>query len=354
MEPAYSVVLVQRIMAESAAPSFVPLAPFNGVTGLTWSRRANRPSTIQFSVAADVQEAEVDAVLTDLANSPIEVWVYRDAELVFAGPLWMTQVQGPTLTVQCNDISGYMNRWIILPGDPQVFTGVDQFVIAKTLIDYWQAQDWGNFGIVTSGMGTSGVLRDRTYPDTEPHIIGQRISELSNTVDGFEWYINPATRAFLCASPSFGGVPIIVDAASIEEASGVWSIGPEDFATLAVAYSSDRETNTTLTALAEDTARSQMMGRLAHTASYQDISVQATLDDKVAQQLADRSDEFFVPSALLGLERVIDYTDLAIGTTVEFAYDFGFSPYETTRRLIGWVVQVHDVTGRERVTLELA
>jgi hypothetical protein len=77
------------------------------------------------------------------------------------------------------------------------FVGVDQIDIARTLLANAQvghpASPWwpisANLGITTAPAGGSGVLRDRSYLITEATMVGQRLQELANCDNGFEYRI---------------------------------------------------------------------------------------------------------------------------------------------------------------------
>jgi hypothetical protein len=77
------------------------------------------------------------------------------------------------------------------------WTGIDQAEIAWGLVEQTQTLVGGNLGISKRWMGTTptGVLRDRTYEVRDS--IGERIQELSEVIDGFDWEITPASASAL-------------------------------------------------------------------------------------------------------------------------------------------------------------
>lgn len=344
---------MRRTPQQSAPPVFTEIAAFRAATGIRWGRYINRPSTLQFSCNADAQNDAIGPILTDLSHNPCELWMYRDDVLVSSGPLVTAQVQGPTLTLQCGDPGVYMDRWAVLPGDDLAFTDVDQAFIAKGLIDYYQALDWGDFGIDTSQVTATGVVRTRTYPSDAPHVIGTRLRELADVDDGFEWTIDPGSRVFTVAYPHFTGPSLAVDRRAIESQSATWSIGGDVYATQTIAYSPPRNEGITIVSSLDDPARMAIQGRLVHTASYRDIRKQATLDAKAVRQLATRDNELFNAQTVVGMDRTITLGDLVLGAEIAFSYDFGWGTYDTVRRLTGFNVAIGDVTGRELASLEL-
>lgn len=73
-------------------------------------------------------------------------------------------------------------------------TGVDQFTIANTLVNYIQSQQGGNFGITTLAT-VSGVLRDRVYNGYERKNAYDALAELGAVENGFDWAIDIAWSA---------------------------------------------------------------------------------------------------------------------------------------------------------------
>lgn len=102
------------------------------------------------------------------------------------------------------------------------FAAADQIDIARSLLTDAQIGDlsspWAtisaNLGITTSPAGESGVIVDRAYLTTEAAMVGQRLQELANSDDGFEYrirsYVSPDTgkrvREWNWGYPSVGGV----------------------------------------------------------------------------------------------------------------------------------------------------
>ena len=68
------------------------------------------------------------------------------------------------------------------------FSGEDQIDIARSLIEHMQARDNADLRLILQD-GTSGVTRDHTYPANEG-TYGQRLQELAELENGFEWTIN--------------------------------------------------------------------------------------------------------------------------------------------------------------------
>lgn len=98
--------------------------------------------------------------------------------------------------VSCLDYRAVLGRRILWTGDTLTYTAVDQTDIAWDLIRQTQAHASGGLGISKSFPdGYTGVPRDREYEVGDS--IGQRIQELSDVINGFDWDILPASASGL-------------------------------------------------------------------------------------------------------------------------------------------------------------
>ena len=206
----YELVCVHRISQVSGPPVLLDVDPIDWV-GLSYTDELSRPQRLDASCTiASLTDPVIQRVrqLDELAS---ELHLFRDGRLIFAGPWLGTLVQGETLTLQAVGLLGYLRFWPI--ATDLVFAGVDQHLIAKGLIDYYQSLEHGNYGIDTSGITPSGQLRDATYLRNELHPIGQRLEELGKRANGFDVEVDPSTRKLRCWYPQQG-----VDRSSGEDA----------------------------------------------------------------------------------------------------------------------------------------
>lgn len=136
---------------------------------------------------------------TELGIGPgvITVQVYREG--VCWGEYWITGAQParsrkntPAIAIRGSTLDAYLSR--VELQDDLIFTGVDQINIARILLGHLAAQEHANLSLSLES-GTSGIVRDRTYLDSEGATYGQRLLELAQVDDGFEWMINLETVA---------------------------------------------------------------------------------------------------------------------------------------------------------------
>lgn len=103
-----------------------------------------------------------------------------------------------TMQVNCLDYKAVLrDARRLTTGDTVTYTGADQAEIAWGLVDSTQNNTGGGLGISRGWTGTTptGQLRDRTYAVGDS--IGERVQELSEVIDGFDWDITPVSASAL-------------------------------------------------------------------------------------------------------------------------------------------------------------
>lgn len=153
--------------------------------------RLNDPSDASVTLDGEYPAA---ARIVELAT---DVYAYRaqfkggPKQLVYRGRIGKSSdsidESGHTVVVPSIDYRGVLKRRLLLSGSKQVWTQVDQCLIAWELLQEAQNKPGGDYGIV-NGLGqTSGQLRDRSYNLGD--VIGDKVNELSQVIDGFDWDI---------------------------------------------------------------------------------------------------------------------------------------------------------------------
>lgn len=114
------------------------------------------------------------------------------------GEYWITAAsisqsgrEAPQISLTGTTMDAYMLQVEIQ--EELEFLGEDQIDIARALIESMQARDHANLRLLMQG-GTSGVSRDRTYTANEG-TYGQRLQELAEVENGFEWTVNVVAGA---------------------------------------------------------------------------------------------------------------------------------------------------------------
>lgn len=250
----YRVTIVARTPQQSAAPTLVELGPVVDARKLAWSTELNAAGSATFACDPRTLPEDVKIRLRNLAAYPCEVWIDREGVRMFAGPIIGLGHGGSDLTVTAAGLF-YYTRYMVIATD-EVFTTVDQWNIARDLIEQWQDLDYGNYGLDVSAGSTSGKTRDRSYlGSVEEHVVAQRLVELADVIDGFDFWIDPDTRVLELADTrgTDKTATVILDARGITEPTAFLSVAAGDIASEAVGRSFDPDTDTVLFSGAENT-----------------------------------------------------------------------------------------------------
>lgn len=100
-----------------------------------------------------------------------------------------------SVTIPSLDYRAVLQRRHLMSGSQVTWTQKDQAEIAFGLIQQAQRHSGGSYGIVLGRTPATGVLRDRTYELGDN--IGDRLQELSEVIDGFDWDITSTSPAGL-------------------------------------------------------------------------------------------------------------------------------------------------------------
>jgi hypothetical protein len=264
------------------------------------------------------------------------------------------------LDVTCLDYRAVLGRRILYSGDTLTFAGEDQADIAWSLIAATQAQAAGSLGIYKGFISDyTGVDRDRTYEAGDS--IGQRIQELSEVIDGFDWDITPdgaSSLRFDVWYPQRGsdrGVVLILGGLA---AAVTREVDPSDFAN-AIRYTGaqgDEETPgpdpVELEAPYLPDATSAPEGRWDVALGDDGLTTQGALDERAAWQLAQS--QVVTPVYTVRLRRGgwEGPSHIWVGDTVRLIIPSGRLAVDTTARVHEVQIDI-DEDGGETVTLSL-
>lgn len=166
------------------------------LTNVKFDRRIIVPGT--FSGTAIVTNADMAAEVKKVVPGKTVVHVYRDADIWGTYIIWSARVKSQGNITQVEFSGSTLESWFyrrIIDIDELNYSQIDQIDILRDLV--FNAQiGWlpyqlnADLGInVVPDTGVSGVRRDRKYLKTEAASYGQRIEELANVDDGFEYMI---------------------------------------------------------------------------------------------------------------------------------------------------------------------
>lgn len=166
------------------------------LSGVRFDRRIIQPGA--FSANITVTNRDIAEQVKKIVPAKTVVHVYRDADIWGTYIIWSMRVRssgrgGVNVEIQGASLESWLYKRIV---DYDLeYNSTDQFDIARELLDFAQA-GWipyaGNayLQIISNPAVMSGVLRERNFYRTEAASVGQRLEELANVDDGFEYYIN--------------------------------------------------------------------------------------------------------------------------------------------------------------------
>lgn len=365
-EAFYDALLVDRIPQSGSAPLLVPVDRFPALGNVSWSKQLNDEGSASISTRPERISDEVKQRLLDPENRPMELWVYREGDLVFAGPVIGMQYQGRfhTLTLHSRGLLYYLR--FIMPRLTYDFstTGEDPFVIIKTILDFWQSQTYGNFGIDTSAIGTSSITRKVKYRRTDLFPLNEIVKDLSQAdVDGFDYRVDPLTRQLTLHENGLGAdksTQVTVDARNLRSYSLFFDLTAGDFAT--EVFGAGQAQSEVFFASAQNSTRIINFGRLGLGVTVPDVEDQAELQDYV-NSLRDVHSNIAVSFGGGGGgdegegTRMIPMTgmtpkDVDPGDTISVLVDLGFGEFEMARQVAGVFANV-DLDGKENMNLTI-
>lgn len=350
----FEVVLVARVPVIASTPTLTVVNRLV-VETISYTEELNRPGTATLGCPIQSLTSDVKARLVDLAATPSEVWIYADSTLSWAGEVQTLSIDGQTVQLNCIGLLGYTFRMGVT--SDLTYTGIDQFTIGKGLVDHWQALNYGNYGIDTSTVGTSGVTRDRVYLRNELHNIGQRLAELGAVSNGFDISVNPSTRKLVLTNPTAGtdlSASIFLDERNIDSASIAVSIAPGDLVSDISATGTSTTTsgvNSTLYSARSTSAVQTAYGRSWASQNFDGVSVQATLDGHADALLSARATQLLQPGVTVVPRVGMDVGSFHAGDTVTYSYDAGLGLQAATLRVAKLTVNV-DSDGKQRLKVE--
>ncbi|MGD9989316.1 hypothetical protein [Pseudonocardia sp.] len=352
----YELVCVARIMTASSSPTFLEVERIEWKT-LTWTNELSAPQGLTARCPVSSVSFPVAQRLADPARLPTELWLTRNGQMVFAGPLLGWRRNGDDLDLTAAGLMKYLQVMFVLT-DPELrFDQVDQHTIAAQLVNQWQnTVPYGNFGIDTSSVAPSGTLRDRSYVRNEIHEVLRRVQELGQIDGGFDSEVDPTTRKLQLWTPtkgvdrSSGGDAIVLDDRNINSLDVMCSVAPGDLASMAFGASSAGGSDTSLWSQAVNDDLRAAYGAAGVTGSWSDISEQTTLDGHVSALLGARDRALLVPGPKARVTTDSDIGSYDVGDTISCEMDslLGVSGAFRIRKR---TVDV-DESGQETATLE--
>jgi hypothetical protein len=324
---------VQRTQQSSGAPTLNELGPLE--CSIEYTDILNEAPEGKFTLNVDTLQADIKTSFRDLTAQPLEVWVYRDSGLVFKGPVVGGELKEKVLTVSARGAEFYTAYMLV--NTEKTWTTIDQYTIATDVIDDWQALTYGNYGIDTSAIGTSGTLRSLILPgDVEPRVVYEILYELSGGDNGFDWWVDQSDDELKLAAARGSDKSSTVFLELGVVAPGIrFTVAPGFVASEVHGTSTG---GTIRTATKANTALRAAFGRSGTAISVDGDPDAALLGDLTQAHLDSRGTPFFVPGPAMIPVAGASVEDFNVGDTVTYTYDAGLGqqtgPYRIRKRRV--------------------
>ena len=343
----YNVVAVQRTAQSSAVPTLAELGPLEA--SIEYTDILNEAPEGRFVMDVDSLQADIKTSLRDPIAQPLEVWVYRESTLVFKGPMVGGQLDAGMLTLTARGAEFYTAYMLVETA--KTFAAVDQYTIATDLIDDWQVQTYGNYGLDTSAIGTSGTTRSLVIPgDEEPRVVYELLLEMAGVDNGFDWWVDPTDGELKLAAArgSDKSASVFLERGVISPAIR-FTVAPGHIAS--EVYAASTGGATVLTTSKSNTSLRSAWGRAGVGISVDDDPDATTLGDAAQAYLDERDSTLFLPGPEMIPVAGAGVEDYNVGDSVTYAYDAGLGQQTGTYRLRRRKVTVGS-DGQERMAVD--
>jgi hypothetical protein len=352
-ERRYEVTVAARIQQASGAPTFLEVEAVTWLS-LAYSDTISAPQDLTLTCQLATLPENVLQHLRRPDVLPFELWVRRDGQKIFAGPLQGWQVQDQKVTIKASGLLQYL-AMMGVETDRQ-FLNADQAVVVKTLVDAWQVTQYGHFGIDTAHMTPTGRLVDQSYVRDELPNLLRAVTDLGTATGGFDIEVDPESRQLTTWSPqrgtdrSEGEDAIVLDTRNVTSSNLLLSIAPADLASDVFATGSKSGGDAPLFSQVSNAELRAKYGRTVTTRSYSNVADQPTLDAYAAAVRDARAAAFIVPGTKVRVTPDADIADYREGDTV--SYDLGGELGTSGAFRIRSRTVTVDESGRESVDLE--
>ena len=344
----YTVVAVSRTPAELAGPTLTELGPLPAAISYTDSLYEASEGT--FSMDVNALGSDIKDALRDLTAEPLEVWLYRDSTIVFAGPVVGGEIMDGTLTLSCRGLE-YYTAYMLVTTDT-TYTGIDQHLIAEDLVDDWQALDYGDFGIETTTVAASGTTRDFFVPGAnEPRLVYELLYELGAVDNGFDWYIDPDTRELTLGNRGDDLSASVFLERGVQSGNIGFAVGPGLVASEVYATGTNAGLDTALTTTKSNATLRASFGRSGFAITADGADTAGLLSDAAQKALDNRAAGLFVPGPGLVPVAGAGVDDFGVGDTITYTFDAGLGQQTGAYRIARRTVTVGS-EGQEAITVE--
>ena len=360
MPPHYETVIVARTPNQNGPPKLEIVDKITAYKNISWADELVGDNLGSVSAEYSSIPPTIGERFIDLTKKPCELWIYREGILVQGGPILGIQTQGNILTIVSRGPLYYLNYMFV---QEDYVADKDQYGIFRNLVDQWQNDDYGNFGLKTSNIGTSGVDRVIEFDKNELRNVRRELELLAANADGFDFYVDfstqtlgdSATRDIVLTRKRGEDKSdyLVFDIRNLSDLR-IWSsVSKEDVASwvrvLGTTYDHSHVSTRTNDALM------QSMGKIGAVSHIDGVGLQVT-NDRYADQMKELLSNYHIEIGGQQQGTTVFSTanvgpmDFGPGDTVRVTWDAGYGIIDETRVVNKKFVSV-DETGTEKMNV---
>lgn len=319
----------------------------------------NSPGSCSLTIPLFLSTQQAKALtLERLQEGASSLFVERDGQIMWGGPLWTWSVSQDltTITLNAEGFGSWPRR--VLLRDTKDYTAWDQVSIATDLLAYAQAQP-GGLAFDTSDVMPTGRIRDRnTYFGYERKFIGGIIEQLAAVDDGFDFRYEPLWVGeqigvrFLTQYPSTGrDTDLVFESGANATLTGFTSDGT-NLATRADATGAGQADLMLIQTWSRPDGESVPL-LLDAVESFPSVTDTSTLLDKAKLRVSRGSQSVRIPTMTMNTDAAPLLGSYIVGDQVRARADHGLLSFDQQVRITGRKVTV-DKDGLETVALTFA
>ena len=300
-------------------------------------------ASVKFPITQPTAAATVPLITrANLTPWRHSLYILRDEVPMWSGII-SSRVTAPSsgsISISAVGWLGYLRRR--LRQVDRTYTTTDQLTIARGIINDAQNVSGGDVRITTTDTNTAGINRTRIYLGAERKPFGEALEQLAAVQTGFDFRFETLRDsngdievAFRTAYPAGGRATSHVLEHGATCAVVDLDEDADDLANSITASGAFDTEQVLLLSDAFDVAALNSYPLLEAAVPFSDVSVQGTLDDHAARELARRKDPTLrIEAELLdGISPSLG--EYIIGDLMRVIYADGFDDIDATMRVIG-------------------
>jgi len=339
------------------------------VTRINFSQVLNGPGKCDISTSPNpVTDSWRNKISTDyLKPGRSTIYIEKDGVIVGAYILWELFVIYPANRIRLigEGLWSYFRKRVI--ETTVEFSGTDQFLIAKNLIDTALNKTGGNIvNMSTTGTSTSsGITLDRSYYGYQRRFVGEAIEDLADRENGFdfeidtEWVPNSSpptiSNTYRQYYPKKGTTALVVFDLDANLTRLQWQQKAQKFVNKLYMVGAGSADDTTLVTATDVGSLTKGYPLLEHKLVKKDVADSGLLSQYAVRELNQRNQLYEILTLELDPKSVeTRLGSFKIGDIARVKASRGWVSLDKLYRIMSYDVWVNEGANDERISLNMA